>query len=100
MKTLLQHVGTTRAEVGDEIAGSINRGLLVLAGIGSEDDERRATKMLHKLLSYRVFDDDEGKVNRSLLDMQGSLLLVSQFTLAANAHSGLYPSFSNMIPSA
>ncbi len=84
MKALLQRVGAARVEVGGEIVGSIDRGLLVLVGVEPEDGERCAAKMLHKLLNYRVFGDDEGKMNRSLLDVQGGLLLVSQFTLAAN----------------
>lgn len=89
MKALLQRVGAARVEVGGEIVGSIDRGLLVLVGVEPEDGERCAAKMLHKLLNYRVFGDDEGKMNRSLLDVQGGLLLVSQFTLAANTRSGL-----------
>lgn len=93
MKALLQRVGAARVEVGGEIVGSIDRGLLVLVGVEPEDGERCAAKMLHKLLNYRVFGDDEGKMNRSLLDVQGGLLLVSQFTLAANTRSGLRPSF-------
>lgn len=95
MKALLQRVGAARVEVGGEIVGSIDRGLLVLVGVEPEDGERCAAKMLHKLLNYRVFGDDEGKMNRSLLDVQGGLLLVSQFTLAANTRSGLRPSFSS-----
>lgn len=87
MKALLQRVGAARVEVGGEIVGSIDRGLLVLVGVEPEDGERCAAKMLHKLLNYRVFGDDEGKMNRSLLDVQGGLLLVSQFTLAANTRS-------------
>lgn len=78
MKALLQRVGAARVEVGGEIVGSIDRGLLVLVGVEPEDGERCAAKMLHKLLNYRVFGDDEGKMNRSLLDVQGGLLLVSQ----------------------
>ena len=68
MKALLQRVGAARVEVGGEIVGSIDRGLLVLVGVEPEDGERCAAKMLHKLLNYRVFGDDEGKMNRSLLD--------------------------------
>ncbi|VFT44994.1 proline iminopeptidase [Pseudomonas aeruginosa] len=100
MKALLQRVGAARVEVGGEIVGSIDRGLLVLVGVEPEDGERCAAKMLHKLLNYRVFGDDEGKMNRSLLDVQGGLLLVSQFTLAANTRSGLRPSFSSAAPPA
>ncbi|MEW3473095.1 D-aminoacyl-tRNA deacylase [Pseudomonas aeruginosa] len=100
MKALLQRVGAARVEVGGEIVGSIDRGLLVLVGVEPEDGERCAAKMLHKLLNCRVFGDDEGKMNRSLLDVQGGLLLVSQFTLAANTRSGLRPSFSSAAPPA
>jgi len=74
--------------------------LLVLVGVEREDDQARADKLLHKLLNYRVFSDEQGKMNRSLKDIGGGLLLVSQFTLAADTRSGLRPSFSSAAPPA
>jgi len=86
--------------VADEVVGSIDQGLLVLVGVEREDDRARADKLLHKLLRYRVFSDENGKMNRSLSDVSGGLLLVSQFTLAADTGSGLRPSFSTAAPPA
>ena len=94
MKALIQRVRQARVEVADEVVGSIDQGLLVLVGVEREDDRARADKLLHKLLRYRVFSDENGKMNRSLSDVSGGLLLVSQFTLAADTGSGLRPSFS------
>ena len=100
MKGLLQRVSGARVEVAGEIVGSIDRGLMVLVAVEPGDTEASATKLLHKLLNYRVFSDDEGKMNLSLADVQGGLLLVSQFTLAADTKSGLRPSFSTAAPPA
>jgi len=100
MKALIQRVRQARVEVADEVVGSIDQGLLVLVGVEREDDRARADKLLHKLLRYRVFSDENGKMNRSLSDVSGGLLLVSQFTLAADTGSGLRPSFSTAAPPA
>ncbi|MQU06617.1 D-aminoacyl-tRNA deacylase [Pseudomonas helleri] len=100
MKGLLQRVKGARVEVGGEIVGSIDQGLLVLLAVEPDDTQARAAKMLHKLLNYRVFSDAEGKMNLSLKDIGGGLLLVSQFTLAADTKSGLRPSFSTAAPPA
>ncbi|WP_019340506.1 D-aminoacyl-tRNA deacylase [Stutzerimonas stutzeri] len=100
MKGLIQRVQQARVEVAGEVVGSIDQGLLVLVGVEREDDRARADKLLHKLLRYRVFSDDNGKMNRSLADVGGGLLLVSQFTLAADTGSGLRPSFSSAAPPA
>ena len=100
MKALIQRVRQARVEVADEVVGSIDQGLLVLVGVEREDDRAHADKLLHKLLRYRVFSDENGKMNRSLSDVSGGLLLVSQFTLAADAGSGLRPSFSTAAPPA
>lgn len=100
MKGLIQRVQQARVEVAGEVVGSIDQGLLVLVGVEREDDRARADKLLHKLLRYRVFSDDNGKMNRSLADVGGGLLLVSQFTLAAETGSGLRPSFSSAAPPA
>ncbi len=98
MKALIQRVRHARVEVEDEVVGSIDLGLLVLVGVERDDDHARADKLLHKLLRYRVFSDEQGKMNRSLSDVGGGLLLVSQFTLAADTGSGLRPGFSSAAP--
>ncbi|WAE52983.1 D-aminoacyl-tRNA deacylase [Stutzerimonas frequens] len=100
MKGLIQRVRQARVEVAGEVVGAIDQGLLVLVGVEREDDQARADKLLHKLLNYRVFSDELGKMNRSLKDIGGGLLLVSQFTLAADTRSGLRPSFSSAAPPA
>ncbi|MGN8275411.1 D-aminoacyl-tRNA deacylase [Pseudomonas sp. SMV71] len=100
MKGLLQRVRGARVEVAGEVVGSVDQGLLVLVAIEPEDTRANADKLLHKLLNYRVFSDADGKMNLSLADVAGGLLLVSQFTLAADTKSGLRPSFSTAAPPA
>ena len=95
MKSLIQRVRGARVEVDGEIVGAIDHGLLALVGVEPQDDEACVNRLLHKLLNYRVFGDDEGKMNLSLSDVGGGLLLVSQFTLAADTRKGLRPSFSS-----
>jgi len=94
MKALLQRVSSARVEVAAEVVGRIDQGLLVLVGVQPGDDQLLAEKMLQRLLDYRVFADDQGRMNRSLRDIGGGLLLVSQFTLAADTRKGLRPGFS------
>ena len=98
MKGLLQRVSSARVEVEGQIVGSINQGLMVLVGVEPQDTQASADKLLHKLLNYRVFSDADGKMNLSLRDVEGGLLLVSQFTLAADTKSGMRPSFSKAAP--
>lgn len=100
MKGLIQRVREARVEVEDERVGAIQAGLLVLVGVEPDDDRARADRLLHKLLNYRVFGDEQGRMNRSLRDVGGGLLLVSQFTLAADTRGGLRPSFSSAAPPA
>lgn len=100
MKGLLQRVSSARVEVAGETVGAINQGLLVLVAVEPQDTPASADKLLHKLLNYRVFSDAEGKMNLSLINVGGGLLLVSQFTLAADTKSGLRPSFSRAAPPA
>jgi D-tyrosyl-tRNA(Tyr) deacylase len=100
MKGLLQRVTAARVEVAGEVVGAIDQGLLVLVAVEPGDTVAHADKLLHKLLNYRVFSDELGKMNRSLADVEGGLLLVSQFTLAADTQSGLRPSFSKAAPPA
>lgn len=95
MKTLIQRVRSARVEVAGEIVGAVDQGLLALVGVEPQDTPASVSRMLHKLLNYRVFCDANGKMNLSLGDVQGGLLLVSQFTLAADTKSGLRPSFSS-----
>ena len=100
MKVLLQRVLNARVEVAGEEVGTIEQGLLVLVGVEPQDTQASADKLLHKLLNYRVFSDAAGKMNLSLQDVGGGLLLVSQFTLAADTRSGLRPGFSTAAPPA
>lgn len=95
---LLQRVARARVEVGGHCIGEVQRGLLVLIGIESDDDEHTARRLLERLLGYRVFADDNGKMNLSLCDVSGGLLLVPQFTLAADTHKGMRPSFTPAAP--
>ncbi len=93
MRGLLQRVSGARVEVEGAVVGAIDQGLLVLLAVEPEDTRTNADKLLHKLLNYRVFSDPQGKMNLSLADTGGGLLLVSQFTLAADTRSGLRPRF-------
>nr|WP_255263745.1 D-aminoacyl-tRNA deacylase [Pseudomonas aegrilactucae] len=97
---MLQRARGARVEVDGEIVGAIDQGLLVLVAVEPGDTPAHADKLLHKLLNYRVFSDAQGKMNLSLKDIGGGLLLVSQFTLAADTQSGLRPSFSSAAPPA
>ena len=100
MKLLIQRVRGARVEVEGEIVGAIDQGLLALVGIEPQDNPASIAKGLQRMLAYRVFSDAEGKMNLSLKDVNGGLLLVSQFTLAADTRSGLRPSFSTAAPPA
>ncbi|WP_137973503.1 D-aminoacyl-tRNA deacylase [Pseudomonas sp. F(2018)] len=100
MKLLIQRVRGARVEVDGEIVGAIDQGLLALVGIEPQDNPASIAKGLQRMLAYRVFSDAEGKMNLSLRDVNGGLLLVSQFTLAADTRSGLRPSFSTAAPPA
>jgi D-tyrosyl-tRNA(Tyr) deacylase len=91
---LLQRVSEASVTVDGDVTGAIGRGLMVLVCAEKGDTEREADALLAKLLTYRVFADDAGKMNRSVTDVAGGLLLVPQFTLAADTRSGTRPSFS------
>jgi len=95
MKGLIQRVRQASVTVDGNVVGSIGPGILLLLGVEKEDDEARADKLLQKALNYRIFSDADGKMNRSLQDINGGLLIVSQFTLVADTRKGLRPSFSS-----
>ena len=97
---LLQRVAEARVEVGGETVGEIGPGLLVLIGVEQGDGEREANRLLERLLGYRVFSDPEGKMNLSVREIGGGLLLVPQFTLAADTRKGMRPSFTPAAPPA
>ncbi len=94
MKVLIQRVARAEVRIDGEVAGAIGTGLLALIGIEPQDDATAGVRAVERMLAYRVFDDGAGKMNRSLRDVGGGLLLVSQFTLAADTRSGLRPGFS------
>ena len=97
---LLQRVSAGSVEVDGTVVGRIDRGLLVLVGVQQGDDEARAERLLERLLGYRVFPDSAGKMNLSLRDIGGGLLLVPQFTLAADTRKGTRASFTSAAPPA
>ena len=94
MIALLQRVTQATVEVAGAIVGHIGPGLLALLAVEPDDTEAQAERLVDRLIRYRVFDDDAGRMNRSLLDTGGGLLLVPQFTLAADTDKGLRPSFT------
>ncbi len=95
MKALIQRVTEASVTVDNNIIGEIDQGLLVLLGVEKNDDENTVDKMVDRLLAYRVFSDADGKMNLSVSDIAGGLLVVSQFTLAADTKKGLRPGFSS-----
>ena len=98
MKALLQRVSSSKVEVEGRVVGQINKGLLVFIGIEKKDDIISSDKMIKKILSYRVFSDSDDKMNLSVGDINGDLLIVSQFTLAADTKNGTRAGFSTAMP--
>ncbi|MEO5625498.1 MAG: D-aminoacyl-tRNA deacylase [Dokdonella sp.] len=94
MIALIQRVSSARVEVDAQTVGAIGAGLLALVAVQPDDGETQARRLLERVLGYRVFADEQGRMNRSLGDTAGGLLLVSQFTLAADTRSGMRPGFS------
>lgn len=94
MIALIQRVKWAKVEVENQIVGEVAHGLLVLLGMEKEDDQAKADKLLEKVLNYRIFSDENDKMNLNVQQVGGSLLVVSQFTLAADTQRGLRPSFS------
>lgn len=100
MLSLIQRVSQASVVVNEEVVGAIGPGLLALVAVEPGDDEAQFQRMAQRLLGYRVFSDEAGRMNRSLADTGGGLLLVSQFTLAADTRSGMRPSFTTAAPPA
>jgi D-tyrosyl-tRNA(Tyr) deacylase len=100
MKALLQRVLEARVTVEGDCVAEIGPGLLVFLGLDRGDDEACAERMIEKLLAYRVFSDDQGRMNRNVEEVGGGVLLVSQFTLSADTGKGLRPGFSSALPPA
>jgi D-tyrosyl-tRNA(Tyr) deacylase len=100
MIALIQRVTEARVTVDGAIIGAIGRGILALIGVQKDDSEEQADRLLERLLGYRIFPDEQGRMNLSLRDIQGELLLVPQFTLAADTRKGTRPGFSTAAPPA
>lgn len=94
MRTVVQRVRHARVTVEGEVTGAIDTGLLILLGVHSDDGEEQAVYLARKISGLRVFDDEQGRMNRSLLDIGGGALVVSQFTLYGDARKGRRPSYS------
>ncbi len=95
MKFVIQRVTQASVTVDNKTVGKINKGFLVLIGVGQEDTKEEADKLIKKMIQLRIFEDENGKTNLSLKDVNGGLLLVSQFTLYADCKKGNRPSFIN-----
>jgi D-tyrosyl-tRNA(Tyr) deacylase len=93
MKVVIQRVSEASVEIENRIVGSISRGMMILLGISKADNEQDADYLVNKIISLRIFEDDDGKMNLSLGEVNGQLLVVSQFTLYANTRKGRRPSF-------
>lgn len=93
MKFVIQRVTQADVTVGDKVIGKIGKGFLVLIGVGQEDTKEIADKMIKKMVGLRIFEDENGKTNLALKDVDGEMLLISQFTLYANCKKGNRPSF-------
>ena len=94
MKALIQRVTSASVDIDGERVGEIGTGLLLFLGVARDDTDELAKKLLDKVCRYRVFEDEAGKMNRSLSDIDGELLVVSQFTLVADTRKGTRPGFS------
>ncbi len=95
MRAVVQRVSQANVKVDGKIVGEINKGLLVFLGVGKEDDDKDLDYMIDKILGLRIFEDENGKLNLSLMDIQGELLVISQFTLYGNVKKGKRPSFTD-----
>lgn len=95
MKALIQRVTQARVEIDNQVVGAISTGLLVLVGIDAHDNQSSVEALAERILKYRVFADEDGKMNLNVQQTEGEILLVSQFTLSADTHKGLRPGFSS-----
>jgi D-tyrosyl-tRNA(Tyr) deacylase len=100
MIALIQRVKSAQVDVDGETIGKINQGLLVLLGVAKDDDKAKADKLVQRISNYRIFSDEEGRMNLSLKQVEGELLVVSQFTLVADTKKGTRPGFSRGAPAA
>ncbi len=98
MRAVVQRVRQAHVDVGGQTVGRIGPGLMVLLGVGRDDDETAAKALAKKIVALRIFDDDDGRMNRSLLDVGGAMLVVSQFTLWGDTSSGRRPSWGRAAP--
>ena len=98
MRLLLQRVTQAHVSVESQVVGSIGAGLVILVGVGHDDTAAVAVALAHKAVDLRIFRDDEGKTNRSLIDVGGAVLAISQFTLFADTRKGRRPSFIDAAP--
>lgn len=100
MKAVLQRVRSARVSVEEQPVAEIGPGVVILLGVHQSDDETRSAQLAQKCARLRIFEDESGKMNRSLIDVSGAALVVSQFTLFADTERGLRPSFSGAAPPA
>lgn len=100
MIALIQRVSEASVSVDNQIIGAIDKGLLVFLAIEPGDDEKKAKRLSERVVGYRVFEDEKGKMNLNVKQVQGDLLVVSQFTLAADTKKGMRPSFTSAAPPA
>jgi len=100
LRAVVQRVSRAKVTVGDEVIGEITRGLLILLGVAQADSEVEADYLLEKILNLRIFEDAEDKMNLSVIDVRGELLVVSQFTLYGDTRRGRRPSFIQAAPPA
>lgn len=99
MRAVVQRVSSSKVVVEDNIVGSIGNGLLVFLGVGREDDVKDVSYLVEKIIGLRIFEDKAGKMNLSLLDIKGEILVVSQFTLYGDVRKGKRPNFTSSAPS-
>ena len=94
MRFVIQRVMHSKVTINGEVRGQIGKGFMVLIGVGEEDTVEIADKMIHKMVNMRIFEDENGKMNRSVCDINGEMLVISQFTLCADVKKGNRPSFT------
>ncbi|MCB1073098.1 MAG: D-tyrosyl-tRNA(Tyr) deacylase [Chlamydiia bacterium] len=98
MRALIQRVKEAKVTVKNEVVGSIDQGILLFLGINKKDDSSKISWLVEKVINLRIFEDEQGKMNRSLKEVEGKLLIVSQFTLYGDCNTGRRPSFTETMP--